>query len=189
MTNENKKKNSPVLRDDEDKKLYRKLVQSNGVRFRLTPEEHALLDAMMNEEEYINISEYIRTKLFADKVKTSVKRRLKIRDKWFILSDIKYSLQKLNNDYRYVLQVMPKDIKTALANQNVKQIIELDRKWLAKLQESTEEVNNNLLAIMYSLGIDTEGPIIKSNEDVWDNDPDEQKKARMIWELSNNQEK
>ena len=187
MSGEKKKKNAPVLRDEEDKKLYQKLAQSNGIRFKLTPEEHALLDAMMKEEGYGNTSEFIRTKLFGINVSTCKRRRLKARDKWYILSEIKYGLKELNSNYRYVRQVMPKDIATALSNQNVKQLTELDRKWLAKLQVSTEEVNNNLVAIMYALGIDREGPITNIAEDLWD-DPEELKKARMIWEFRDSQE-
>lgn len=187
MSGEKKKKNAPVLRDEEDKKLYQKIYREGTVKFRISPEEASLIESMMLEEEYVNMSEFIRIKLFGKNVETSVRRRLKARDKWYILSEIKNQMRRLNADYRYVRQVMPKDIATAIANQNVKQLTELDRKWLAKLQESTEEVNNNLIAIMYALGIDREGPITNSAEDLWD-DPEELKKARMIWEFRDSQE-
>lgn len=189
MEAKQKSKNLPILRDQEDKTLYKKIYRERSIKFRISPEEQTLLERMMIEDDYINMSECIRTRLFKSGAGRELHRRIRNRSQWDILIAIKNYMKKLDDDYRYIKQVMPKDIKAAIGNQNVKQLIELDRKWLDKLQKSTDETNNFLVAIMFSLGIDLEGPIIKSNADIWDNCQEDLKKARRIWQLNNHQEK
>ncbi len=106
-------------KDEILRKAYHKVKNQNTVKIRLNQKEKILLDEMMRKEEWINVSGFIKYKLFGKNIDEKYRRFIKNAPEKSLVEACYTELQYLNSFLAYIEFRYEKDMKQLYREEGV----------------------------------------------------------------------
>ena len=141
--------------DKDEKQKYFNSKSNQMIRIRFTPEERTLLEDKMREEDWENMSSFIKYKIFGSNAEEKIEKRIKTKDPQTILSYLVNLLKKLNGYLEYFKYRYEKDMQQLYREEGAdeKKWINATRKWNLKALHEAQKVAAIITQIAETMGL------------------------------------
>lgn len=166
--------------DAEDKKNYYKVQDRKTIKIRVNVAERSLLESMMREADWQNVSGFIKFKLFGQAPEQRLDEIIESKNRDDIVAILRNCVLELAEQHIYVLGRYNKDMGQLYREEgvDVKSWVGATNRWHAELVKRTQEMLTLVRKIAAALGL-TEYFHMPSDEMVidWDSSDTEKENA------------
>ena len=175
-----------MIKDDEKRKTYMRAKDSQVIHLRLNAKEKTLLDIDMKNEEWDNISGYIKYKLFGTDVEEKISKLIKKKQPEEIIQLLINELKQLNSLLVFLTFRYDKDMRQLYREEGVnpKEWIDATRPVFLKATAGLKDIFHSNIEIAKALGIEISHQHFMPDPktDVWNDSEAWDRLAKEMWE-------
>lgn len=141
--------------DDEDKKRYMSMKNKNIIYLRINANEKTLLETMMRDEKWTNLSAFVRYKLFGEDAEMRVEKLIEKKEPEDLAILLRNSVLELAQYFLYSYSRYEKDMAQLWKEEgvNMNAWTSATNKWHRNLVKKTENYFDLLRKIASELGL------------------------------------